>query len=246
MENNTAGRTDTGSLNDMQSATPNQDTGGSRNLIDRAEQQAREKINAAKKDAGLTLSSVASTLLNSSSQLKDEQQNLAGEYVGKAAEQIDRLANYIQNADPVEVVDNVEDFARRRPALFIGAAFALGVIGARFLKSSRRRVDREQRLSSPGITDREVPTLRSVEANGYAGSAGVGGTSADLRTTADGIGTRGLGMSGSAGTSGTSAGLSGTTGTGNTHIGGTSNVGRNPNVSGSGDISGSGNPGDLP
>jgi hypothetical protein len=34
------------------------------------------------------------------------------------------------------MVRNVEDFARRQPALFIGGAFMLGLLGARFLKSS--------------------------------------------------------------------------------------------------------------
>lgn len=165
MENNIGNRTDIAGTTaaDSTSAGATQTGGGAHGLIDKAEQQARARINATKKDAALTLSSVASTLLSSSSQLKDEQQNLAGEYVEKAAEQIDRLATYIQNADPSEVADNIERFARRRPAVFIGAAFALGVIGARFLKSSRRRSQDGDRLYSSGLTDREVPTLRSVE-----------------------------------------------------------------------------------
>lgn len=170
MENNIGNRTDIGGTTGDSTTTGASTAtgGGPQNLIDRAEQQARARLNATKKDAALTLSSVASTLLSSSSQLKDEQQNLAGEYVEKAAEQIDRLATYIQNADPAEVVDNVERFARRRPAVFIGAAFALGVIGARFLKSSRRRSYDGDRPYSPGLTDREVPTLRSVESGGEA------------------------------------------------------------------------------
>jgi hypothetical protein len=173
MENNIGSRTDIGGTTGEQATTGPSATagGGSQNLIDKAEQQAKARLNATKKDAALTLSSVASTLLSSSSQLKDEQQNMAGEYVEKAAEQIDRLATYIQNADPGQVVENVERFARRRPAVFIGAAFALGVIGARFLKSSRRRSYEGDRLYSPGLTDREVPTLRSVE-----GSSGISGT----------------------------------------------------------------------
>lgn len=180
MENNTGNRTDIGGTTAGDSTSTGASTsGGSRNLIDKAEQQARSRINATKKDAALTLSSVASTLLNSSSQLKDEQQNVAGEYVEKAAEQIDRLATYIQNADPSEVADNIERFARRRPAVFIGAAFALGVIGARFLKSSRRRSYEDDRLYSPGLTDREVPTPRSVES-----TLGTSGTS-DL--TSEGV-----------------------------------------------------------
>lgn len=179
MENTYGGSTDSGAMNDQSTGVKDTATRGAQSLVERAESEARSRLNAGKKDAALTLSSVASTLLNSSSQLKDEQQAMAGEYVGKAAEQIDRLAQYIQNADPGQLADEVQRFARRRPAVFIGAAFALGVIGARFLKSSRRSIEQDERLYSPGITDREVPTLRSVEAAGASGStsAGVAGTS---------------------------------------------------------------------
>lgn len=188
MENNT-GRPDgiagtqSGLPGDTQSGGIRENaTRGAQNLIDRAEQQARSKITAAQRDVGLTLGSVATTLMNSSSQLRDEQQ-AAGEYVGKAAEQLDRLAHYIQTADPGEVADNIRNFARQRPAVFIGAAFALGVIGARFLKSSRRDVQYGDRPTSPGLADREVPTLRAVEGTGSAnltsaGLYGDGGLSA--------------------------------------------------------------------
>ena len=234
MENNT-GRTDgitgtqAGLPGDAQPASIRENaTRGAQNLIDRAEQQARSKINATQKDVGLTLSSVASTLMSSSTQLRDEQQNAAGEYVGKAAEQIDRLARYIQNADPNEVADNVRNFARQRPAVFIGAAFALGVIGARFLKSSRRDVRYDDRSGSPGLTDREVPTLRSVEGAG-AGAANL--TSAGLY--GDGGLSASSGMPASVPTDGPHTGIAGTSITGGT-------TGETPGVTGrgsSGDLS---------
>ena len=152
MDNNFGSGSDTAAA--ARSGTAGTNTGDGQNLKDRASEQARSRLSAKQKDAALTLSSLASTLHNSSSQLRDEQQKAVGEYVEKAAEQIDRLANYIQNTDPGEVVDNVERFARRRPAVFIGAAFALGVIGARFLKSSNRRASENERLYSSGHTDR--------------------------------------------------------------------------------------------
>lgn len=177
------------------------------NLVEKAEEQARSKLNATQKDIGLTLSSVASSLLNSSTQLRDEQ-NAAGEYVGKAAEQLDRLAHYIQNADPGEVADNLKDFARRRPTVFIGAAFALGVIGARFLKSSRRQVDSDPRHYSPGLTDREVPTLRAVESGSGTGAA-AGANLTGSGMYGDGGMSASAGMPGSVDAAGPHAGLGG-------------------------------------
>jgi hypothetical protein len=38
--------------------------------------------------------------------------------------------------------------ARRQPAVFIGSAFALGLVGARFLKSSRQQSEGEYRVES--------------------------------------------------------------------------------------------------
>jgi len=132
-------------------------TQGARDVATEAQSQARNRIERGKQDAATTLSSVATTLLQSGLQLRDDQQQIAGEYVERAARQIERAANYVQNADLREVVDEVEDFARRRPALFIGSAFAAGLLAARFLKSSRTTPRRKEETPLEPYMDREVP-----------------------------------------------------------------------------------------
>jgi hypothetical protein len=132
-------------------------TQGARDVAGQAQSQARNRIERGKQDAATTLTSVATTLLNSGLQLRDEQQEMAGEYVERAARQIERAANYVQNADLREIVDEVEDFARRRPAVFIGSAFAAGLLAARFLKSSRTNQRRTADMTSQHNLDREVP-----------------------------------------------------------------------------------------
>jgi hypothetical protein len=77
-------------------------------------------------------------LLLSSQQLREQNHDSVSRYIERAAIQLDHAAHYLQTAEPDELVDRVENFARREPALFIGGAFALGLLGARFLKSSRR------------------------------------------------------------------------------------------------------------
>ena len=130
-------------------------TQGARDAAAQAQSQARNRLERGKQDAASTLTSVASTLLNSGSQLRDEQQEMAGEYVERAARQIERAAQYMQNADLREMMDEVENFARRRPAVFIGSAFAAGLLAARFLKSSRASQQRRDEMSQPYM-DREV------------------------------------------------------------------------------------------
>ncbi len=62
--------------------------------------------------------------------------NMVSPYVGKAADQLERLSQYLRTTNLSEVKGSLEGFARREPLLFMGGAFVLGILGARFLKSS--------------------------------------------------------------------------------------------------------------
>jgi ElaB/YqjD/DUF883 family membrane-anchored ribosome-binding protein len=126
---------------------------GARQVATEAQSQAESRLDRGRHEAAVTLSSVASRLRESGSQLRGaDEQDFAGEYVQRASEQIERFAKYVENAEVREVVDRVEDFARRRPAVFIGTAFAAGILAARFLRSSR-----DEQLHAQGhLLDREV------------------------------------------------------------------------------------------
>ncbi len=63
--------------------------------------------------------------------------NMAAPYIGMAADQIERVSDYLRTAEPKQIAKSVESFARREPLLFLGGAFALGMLGARFIKSTR-------------------------------------------------------------------------------------------------------------
>jgi len=60
----------------------------------------------------------------------------AAKYTNTLAEQIENLSGYFERKDVREMVRDVEVFARRYPAYFIGGAFALGFLASRFLKSA--------------------------------------------------------------------------------------------------------------
>ena len=136
---------------------------GAHQVVDKAGDQARSRLDKGKQSAALTLTSVATTLLQGGTQLRDDQQEMAGEYIERAAKQVERAAQYVQNADLGEMVDNVEDFARKRPAVFIGSAFAVGLLAARFLKSSRKKRSDFSNASGASFTDRQVPGQMSIE-----------------------------------------------------------------------------------
>lgn len=94
-------------------------------------------FDARKDKVAAGLGSVAQALRSSSDRLRTQgDEGSIPEYVDTAATQVERLSGYLESTDTKAIVGNVEDFARRQPALFIGGAFFLGILGARFLKSS--------------------------------------------------------------------------------------------------------------
>jgi len=69
--------------------------------------------------------------------------------VDTAAEQLTRVSGYFREREPMEVVRDVEDFARRRPEIIFGGMFLLGLAASRFLKASRPRPEWE------GVAERD-------------------------------------------------------------------------------------------
>ena len=108
-------------------------------LVATAQERAVETVQARfdeqKLRAADSLSSVAQTLRSSTQNFQTGQDGI-GRYINEAADRVDNLAHYLHDRELNEIVDQVEDFARRQPVAFLGGAFALGVLGARFLKSS--------------------------------------------------------------------------------------------------------------
>jgi len=110
-----------------------------RQVIDQARDQATSKLGSQKDNAAAGLNSVAQALRQTGEHLREQDQTGVTSYIDGAADQVEQLSTYLQNHDIGQLVDDVEYFARRRPALFVGGAFVLGILGARFLKSTRQQ-----------------------------------------------------------------------------------------------------------
>jgi len=59
----------------------------------------------------------------------------AGHYIRKAAAQLENVSEVMRNRNMSEIVGNVQQFARRQPTAFFGAAVLIGFAAVRFLKS---------------------------------------------------------------------------------------------------------------
>jgi hypothetical protein len=159
----------------------------SRSLMDRGKDQVRTRVDDGKARVARTLSSVASSLKTSSTDMQTGDAAAIGGVVERVADQIDRAADYLERSEMEDIVGGVERFARRNPALFIGAAFAVGVLGARFLKSSSRASLPSYEGGTDAVGtfgDREIPTTRIGGADLATGSTGTGTVtgSSDLST----------------------------------------------------------------
>jgi hypothetical protein len=108
--------------------------------VEKIKTQANDQIDTQMTQAGLSLATVADAVETLSDQLRRGNQALLADYADRAGGQVDQLATYLRQSDPNKVLHDIEDFARREPALFLAGAFAIGLLGTRFLKSSSSQV----------------------------------------------------------------------------------------------------------
>lgn len=85
------------------------------------------------------LGGVANALRKAAEQLSEENNGTAARYADQAADRVGRVADLLRESTVDDMVNGVERFARRQPEVFVGAAFTLGFLAARFLKSSGER-----------------------------------------------------------------------------------------------------------
>ena len=111
---------------------------GSSGLLGGIQQRVTSRVDEQKNRAADGLGGIADVLRNATSDLRHENEALAS-YVDMASDQMKAFAEQIRQRGVTEMIDDVGQFARRRPALFIGGAFLVGLGIARFLKASADR-----------------------------------------------------------------------------------------------------------
>jgi hypothetical protein len=85
---------------------------------------------------------------------------------------------YLHGKDLDRIVGDVEHFARSQPLMFIGGAFGLGLLAARFLKSTPQAAMGDgmnqwgQGSDSMRYTGRPLPSSTGMSSPGLSGSTG--------------------------------------------------------------------------
>ena len=158
------GVTDSGRAGNGGAGAPNGVLGG-------IQQRVTSRVDEQKKRAADGLGGIADVFRSASNDLRSDNETLAS-YVDLAGDQMRRFADHIRERGVADMLDDVHAFARRRPALFIGGAFLVGLGVARFLKSSADRGDLRQYGNFSSVD----PMTAGTGSPSYSGDLGeVGG-----------------------------------------------------------------------
>ena len=207
------GMTSTGETGSSGGGMASQATEALGQATDQAKSTATSKVSEQKDKAAEGLGSVAQAFTQVGDQLRSENPTIAG-FADTAADRLQQFAGTLSTKDVTELMDDVEQFARRQPAMFLGAAFALGVVGARFFKSSTPSSSRSYQSSYNRSAGYNYSRYDTGSYGGYTGSSDYG------QQGRVGYGTPGYGSSYGTTETGASYGSTGT-GTGTTGYGST-------------------------
>jgi|CXWL01.1.fsa_nt_gi hypothetical protein len=108
--------------------------------INTAKDKANEALSKGAETVERSTQSAASALRSASEQCQEENAWL-GMALRKSADGLERASNALAGGDMHRVFDDVNGFARRQPALFLGISLALGFAAARVSKTAIERAN---------------------------------------------------------------------------------------------------------
>ena len=135
------------------------------------QQRVTSRVDEQKNRAADGLGGIADVFRSAGNELRNENETLAS-YVDTASDQLKRFADNIRQHGIADMLDDVHAFARRRPALFIGGAFLIGLGIARFLKASSDRG--AMRAYGDGFSEVD-PMTAGTGSPSYSGDLGEAG-----------------------------------------------------------------------
>lgn len=106
-------------------------------VVGQYSERAKTGIEEQKHRAAQELSNVANALRSCGTDLQSGEESMLAPYVGRVADEVNRLSNLLDSRSVDDIARDVEGFARRNPAVFLGACFGVGILAARFLKSHK-------------------------------------------------------------------------------------------------------------
>jgi ElaB/YqjD/DUF883 family membrane-anchored ribosome-binding protein len=115
-----------------------------RRFVDSAREQATGYVDRSKDHMAQSVADLA-TSLREATRSFDDRPNIRA-FVDSAAEGLDQLAGSIRERSFSEIVSDVEEVVRRRPAAVAAVTVAIGFLAARFIKSSAEGIRHEHEM----------------------------------------------------------------------------------------------------
>ena len=141
-----------------------------RNLLGQTQSQVTEQASAQKSKAAGGLRSVAEELRSmAQGQPAPGGSGKATDLTHQAADSIQQFASWLESREPADLLEEIRDFARRRPGAFLLGAAAAGVVAGRL---TRGAVDASRSSGSSGeqpawVTDTAPTYDPTYDPSGY-------------------------------------------------------------------------------
>lgn len=107
------------------------------NFKDKAADTARSAAERGKERASEAIVSIGKLLRDSAATLDENVGANYGDYARKAADSVDDFAGKVNVKKVDDIVDDAREFARKSPAVAIGAAAAIGFVLVRLFRSGK-------------------------------------------------------------------------------------------------------------
>lgn len=105
-------------------------------VTESAKQGAQSLFQRERGQATQALDTLHDALQDTSNTLRQKNESGLASLTDKAAGRVQSVSQYLQSRDLNQLVNEAEKFGRSKPQIFLGGAFGLGLLTARFLKSS--------------------------------------------------------------------------------------------------------------
>ena len=127
-------------------------------LLEDARGQLEEQSRSQRDRLVQTLSTLGDDLDRMSGQADS---GLASQLVKDAAQRVRGVSSRLEGREPAELLDEVREFARRRPGTFLLGALAAGVVAGRFARGAQKAKSSDQMSSTPASRPAGMPVQRS-------------------------------------------------------------------------------------
>jgi hypothetical protein len=116
-------------------ATPGTGAGGVRGLASDTTEKLMDTAERQKRAGADYVSGVADSIRRAAGEF-DAQLPQAAQYIRRAADQMEVMSDSLRRKEMRQMLSDVESFARRQPAAFLGVSLLAGFAAMRFFKSS--------------------------------------------------------------------------------------------------------------